>query len=297
MSDSLRPRAAAILVILTLTSATSGARQDAPTQQPVFSSRVTQVEVYATVTDATGRAIKGLTQDDFTLLEDDKPQSITTFVGGDFPASVALAVDRSFSMKGAPLTMARTAGRGFIAGLRPDDRAMLISISGDVEVLAPLSRDKSPLLKALDAIDPWSTTSLHDALIRSIDLLEAETGRRAIVVLSDGVDRYSAARDTDVLQRARRSDVLLYPIAIGRVRPSLFAELAAVTGGRSFHLPDPKKLQATLQAIAEDLRAQYLIGYAPADLPAGGPGEWRSITVKVRRPGATVRARSGYLAK
>jgi Ca-activated chloride channel family protein len=293
----LGPRAAAILVILALTSATSGAGQAAPVQQPVFASRVTQVEVYATVTDAAGRAIKGLTQNDFTLLEDDRPQPITTFAGGDFPAAVALAIDRSFSMKGTPLTMARTAGRAFIASLRPDDRAMLISISGDVEVLAPLNRDKSGLLKALDAIDPWSTTSLHDALIRSIDLLEAETGRRAIVILSDGVDRYSTAREADVLERARRSDVLMYPIAIGRVRPTLFAELASVTGGRSFHLPDPKKLQATLQAIAEDLRAQYLIGYAPADVPSSGAGEWRSITVKVQRPDATVRARSGYLAK
>ena len=286
-----------ILVILALTSATSGAGQVAPQQQPQFSSRVTQVEVYATVTDATGRAVKGLTQSEFTVLEDDRPQSITTFSGGDFPAAVALALDRSFSMKGTPLTMARTAGRAFVAGLKPDDRAMLISISGDVEVLAPLDQDKRPLLKALDAVDPWSTTALHDALIRSLDLLEDETGRRAIVVLSDGVDRYSTAREADVLDRARRSDVLMYPIAIGRVRPPLFAELAAVSGGRSFHLREPSKLQPTLQAIAEDLRAQYLIGYAPADVADSGQPEWRSITVKVNRPGVTVRARSGYIAK
>ena len=299
MEGSLRPHCVAILVILALTSATSGAThgQAAPPQQPQFSSRVTQVEVYATVTDAQGRAIKGLPQDAFTVLEDGKPQPITTFVGGDFPAAVALAIDRSFSMKGTPLTMARTAGRAFIGSLKPEDRAMLISISGDVEVLAPLNEDKAPLLKALDAIDPWSTTSLHDAIIRSIDLLEGETGRRAIVVLSDGVDKYSSAREADVLNRARRSDVLLYPIAIGRVRPTLFAELAAVTGGRSFHLRDPKQLQPTLQAIAEDLRAQYLIGYAPAESPAGDDGGWRSITVKVNRPDAAVRARSGYLTK
>lgn len=297
MGGSLGPRGAAILVILALTSATSGAKQAAPSQQPQFSSRVTQVEVYATVTDARGRAMKDLTQSDFTVLEDGQPQAIATFVSGDFPAAVALAVDRSFSMKGSPLTMARTAGRAFVASLKPDDRAMLISISGEVEVLSPLNVDKAPLLKALDALDPWSTTSLNDALIQSIDLLEHETGRRAIVVLSDGVDRYSAAREADVLQRARQSDVLLYPIAINRSRPALFPELAAVTGGRSFHLRDPKELQPTLEAIAEDLRSQYLIGYAPADVPADKQGDWRSIAVKVNRPGVTVRARSGYFAK
>jgi Ca-activated chloride channel family protein len=254
---------------------------------------VTQVEVYATVTGEDGRAVRGLTASDFVVLENDVPQRITAFVDGDFPAAVALGVDRSFSMAGAPLTMARTAGRAFIASLKPDDRAMLVSISGEVEVLAPLSTDKGPLLKALDALDPWSTTSLNDALIRSLDLLEGETGRRAIVVLSDGEDRYSRATEAEVVSRARRSDVLMYPIAIGKGRPSLFPELATVTGGRSFVLKQPKSLQSTLQTIAEDLRAQYLIGYEPKE-PVGEGSEWRSITVKVQRPAVRVRARSGY---
>ncbi len=296
----MRPRGAAILVILALTSAAPGADQAAPPQQPqqpLFSTRVTQVEVYATVTGPDGRAIKGLTQNDFTVLEDNVPQKITAFIGGDFPASVALAIDRSFSMKGTPLTVARTAGRAFVTSLKPDDRAMLISISGEVEVLAPLDTDKTTLLKALDALEPWSTTSLNDALIRSIDLLEGETGRRAIVVLSDGVDRYSTAKDAEVLDRARLSDVLMYPIAIGRVRPPLFAELAAITGGRSFHLRDPKNLQPTLQTIVEDLRSQYLIGYEPAESPPDEGAEWRSISVAVNRPDAKVRARSGYSTK
>jgi Ca-activated chloride channel family protein len=298
MDGSVRPRVpgwhyAATLVIIAL--ATSGARrQDA---QPTFSTRVTQVEVYAAVTDRDGRPVKGLKAEDFTVLEDGAPQRIVTFIEGDFPASVALAIDRSFSMKGAPLLMARTAGRAFIAGLKPEDRVMLISISGEVEVLAPLSTDRGPALKALDALDPWSTTSLNDALIRSLDLLEHESGRRAIVVLSDGADRYSTATDADVLNRARRSDVMAYPIAIGKVRPPLFAELAALTGGRSFHLRDPKPLQSTLQTIADDLRSQYLIGYQPAVAPRAEDDDWRGITVKVNRPGVSVRARSGYSAR
>jgi VWFA-related protein len=241
--------------------------------------------------------MKGLTADDFTVLENDVPQKITTFTGGDFPAAVALAVDRSFSMAGSPLTVARTAGRAFIASLKPDDRAMLISISGEVEVLAPMATDRTAIFAALDSLDPWSTTSLYDALIRSLDLLERETGRRAVVVLSDGEDRYSTATDAQVVNRARRSDVLMYPIAIGKVRPPLFAEIATVTGGRSFQLRDPKPLQSTLQTIAEDLRSQYLIGYEQKTAASGEGDEWRSITVQVRQPGARVRARSGYSTK
>jgi VWFA-related protein len=265
--------------------------------QPEFSARVTEVEVYATVTGKDGRPITGLQAEDFVLLEDNVRQEVTTFLGGDFPAAVALAIDRSFSMQGAPLNVARTAGRVFVASLKPEDRVMLISISGNVEVLSPLSRDREPLLQALGSLDAWSSTSLHDALIQSLDLLEGESGRRAIVVLSDGADRYSQAREADVLNRARRSDVMMYPIAIGRERPTLFAELAALTGGRSFHLRDPKELQKTLQSVAADLGAQYLLGYAPATPPRANGDDWRSISVTVNRPGVTVRARSGYSAR
>jgi hypothetical protein len=90
---------------------------------------------------------------------------------------------------------------------------------------------------------------------------------------------------------------MLYPIAIGRERPGFFVELAAVSGGRSFHLRDPKDLQPTLQSIVADLRAQYLIGYASTQPFRPGEDDWRSITVKVNRAGATVRARSGYSAR
>jgi Ca-activated chloride channel family protein len=264
--------------------------------QPQFSSGVTQVEVYATVTGKDGRPVPGLTAGDFRVFEDGVPQTITTFAGAELPASVALAVDRSVSMKGTPLTMARTAGRVFLSSLRPDDRATLISISGDVEVLAPLSADKEPAIAALARLDPWSTTSLHDALIRTLDLLDQETGRRAVVILSDGVDRYSQATETDVLDRARQSDVQMYAIALGTSRPRWFVELATVTGGRSFHLDDPRQLASTLQSIAADLRAQYLLGYAPAPSSVEDSG-WRSISVTVDRPGVTVRARSGYRAR
>jgi Ca-activated chloride channel family protein len=283
------------MLILALTSTASGtAQQSSQPERPQFATRVTQVEVYATVTDQNGRPVKDLHVEDFTVLEDDRPQQITTFVSGDFPASVALAIDRSFSMKGTPLLMARTAARAFVASLKPEDRVMLIGIGAEVEVLAPLNSDRAPLLKALESLDSWGSTSLHDALIRSVNLLESETGRRAIVTLSDGMDRYSTASENDVLARARRSDVLMYPIAIARERPRLFVELASVTGGRSFHLRDPKALQSTLQAIAADLGAQYLLGYAPGTSAGADDDDWRAITVKVNRPGVSVRARNGY---
>ena len=270
--------------------------QQQPTLQPQFSSGVTQVEVYATVTDEQGRVIKGLTADDFSVLDNDQPQQISAFIEADFPAAVALAIDRSVSMKGTPLTMARTAGRVFVASLRPGDRVGLISISSEVQLVAPMATDRDSFFAALDALDPWGTTSLNDAIIQAVDLLATETRRRALVLLSDGVDRYSQASEIDVLNHARRHDVMIYPVAIGATRPRLFSELATISGGRSFHLRKAEDLQSTLQAIAEDLRTQYLLGYNPPPEAAASGQEWRSITVKVSRPGARVRARSGYMA-
>jgi Ca-activated chloride channel family protein len=114
------------------------------------------------------------------------------------------------------------------------------------------------------------------------------------VILSDGDDRFSKTTADDVVKKARAAPVLIYPIALGRSQPPLFAELAAVSGGRSFHVRDARTLPGILESVARELRQQYLLGYTPARPPVAGSGEWRSIAVKVRVPGAIVRARDGY---
>lgn len=230
---------------------------------------------------------------EFVVREDGVVQVVSAFAAGEFPAAVAVALDRSVSMAGLPLAIAKAAARDFVAALEADDRTMLIGIGGEVQVLAPPAVDRAPLLRALEAMDAWSTTALFDALIATVGLLEPERGRRAIVVLSDGEDRYSKAQAADVVERVRQSDVLVYPIAMGKALPPLFTELATLSGGRAFHLRNPKQLTSTLQTIAEDLRFQYLLGYQPAQAWVDGPA-WRRLSVTLQRPGLRVRARSGY---
>jgi Ca-activated chloride channel family protein len=159
----------------------------------------------------------------------------------------------------------------------------------------PLSTDRDAATSAVDRLDAWSTTALHDAIIAATDQIEAGTGRRALVLLSDGVDRYSSKTAEDVLARARRSDVMMYPIALGRQRPRLFVELGAVTGGSSFHVRDDQEVDPTMRRIARELRHQYLIGYSPSRSLAEGQGEWRSIRVEVGGTELRVRARDGYV--
>ena len=284
-------------IALALAAAATPAAQQAPQEGASvrFSSGVQLVEVYATVTDAKGEPVTGLRREDFDVYENNQMQDVSTFAAGEFPLTVALGVDRSWSMAGEPLRLAKQASQSFLRQLKPVDRAMVVAISSEADVIAPLTMDRVSQSREIGALEPWSTTALHDAIVATLDRLEPEAGRQALVVFSDGQDRYSKTTAAQVLERARRSNALVYPIAFGRTRPPLLAELAVLTGGRSFLLKDPRELEGTLAQIAKELRYQYLLGYTPDDSTAGA--DWRSIRVVVKKPGLRVRARDGYFAK
>jgi Ca-activated chloride channel homolog len=262
-----------------------------------FVSGVNLVEVYASVTDERGELVTRLTKEDFEVNENNEPQTVTTFAEGDFPLTAVVGLDRSFSMAGERLAVAKSAARVFLGELRPEDEAAVLAIGSEVETVAPLSTDRRAQFAALAGLDAFGTTGLYDAIVRAIDLTQPGKGRRTLLLLSDGNDRYSTGTAESTLERARRSDVMIYPIALGSSRPALFAELATLTGGRSFHFRNPKELTDTLKGIARELRHQYLLGYAPRRPIIAGGGEWRSISVTVNRPRLRVRARDGYLAR
>jgi Ca-activated chloride channel homolog len=277
------------LVVLTLGTAV------AAMQLPQFGTTVQVVEVYASVTDARGEPLRGLSHDQFTVREDGVIQAVSTFAEGEFPLSVAVGVDRSWSMAGERLEVAKAGARTLLAELRPHDQAMVVAIGGAVETVAPLSADRAGQAAAVDRLDPWSTTALHDAVIAAIDRVQAGTGRRALVLFSDSTDRYSRADAAAVLEHARGADVMVYPVGLGGQRSALFAELAVLTGGRSFQATNREEVTTAVRSIARELRTQYLLGYSPSRPRDEGPGDWRSIRVEVRAPGARVRARDGYV--
>jgi Ca-activated chloride channel family protein len=265
---------------------------------PRFSTGIQAVEVYASVTDGAGEPVTGLRADDFQLDDDRRSQAITTFAEGAFPLTVALGVDRSLSMAGEPLRLARHAARSFLDQLRPEDRSMIVAISAEADIVAPLGVPRAAQAQAVEALDAWSTTALRDAVVKALDRLEPESGRQALVVFSDGADRYSHTSVAAMLERARRGAALVYPIVLGRAPVAVLSDMAASTGGRSFAIRDARELEATLGTIARELRHQYLLGY----VPAGGtePGRWHPIRVRVLSQDARgwrVRARDGYLAR
>ena len=268
-------------------------QEDLPAQ---FSSRTDLVEIYATVANAEGEPVIGLRREDFRVYENDQLQEVSTFAAGELPLTVALGIDRSWSMAGDPLRLAKQASQAFLRALEPGDRSMVVAIGGDADVIAPLAMDRVGQGYAIEALDPWSTTALHDAIIAALDRLEPESGRQALIVFSDGTDRYSRATAAQVVARARRSNALIYLIAFGNVRPPLLAELAVITGGRSFLLLDVRDLQGTLATVARELRYQYLLGYEPSELIEPQAPSWRSIRVVLEEPGFRVRTRDGYMA-
>ena len=270
----------------------------APQLQAQFATSVQLVEIYATVTRGDGSAVTGLTAADFEVIEDGAPQPISVFVAGEFPVTVALGVDRSFSMAGEPLRLAMRASQAFLRALKPKDRSMVWAIADGAEVIAPLDSPRDEQLLALAKLTPWSTTALHDSVIAALERLAPESGRQALVLFTDGSDRYSRASVADVLERVRRSNALVYGIGVGKTRAPILAEMAAVSGGRSLQVRNAEALEPALAAIARELQHQYLLGYAPPPRRSGSDGRWRSITVRLTRnaEGARVRARDGYVA-
>jgi Ca-activated chloride channel homolog len=258
-----------------------------------FAAGVNLVEVYATVVDAQGEAVRGLSEVDFVVEEDGQRQAVSAFASGQFPLALAVGIDRSFSIPRSQLRATGLAVGGFLRQLRPDDLVTLLAVGSQVDVLSPLAADRGDAIAALAGLEPWGSTPLYDATIAALDAIQSAGGRRALILLSDGDDRYSQTTSTAVLGAARARDVLIYPVAIGPRRPPIFAELASVSGGRSFHVASARALPETLSTIARELRAQYLLGYSPASVSEGRPG-WRSIRVTVNRPDVRVRARDGY---
>lgn len=264
---------------------------------PQFTSSVNAVEVYASVVDAAGQPVRGLTAADFELLEDGERQTVSAFTAGDFPLTAAVALDHSFSMAGPPLAAVKRATRSFLGALRAEDEALVVGISSQVAVIADARTPRAEQITAVEGLTAWGTTTLHDAILAAIDSVDGSRGRRALVILSDGDDRYSDASAAQAVARARRSNVMVYPIALGAGRPPLFAELSTLTGGRSYHVRNLQGLDGIMTTIAAQLREQYLLGYSPSRAPVSGANEWRSITVRVAKPGLSVRARDGYYVR
>jgi Ca-activated chloride channel family protein len=211
----------------------------------------------------------------------------------------------------ARTTNTRMALVQLLAALAPEDELALVGFDHEYHEWVPRTRDHARILAGFDALAHFGSTALHDALDRAARELTKTDGRRAIVVLTDGVDTSSRATADQVIERSRALDVPIYAVSVlsplddpaserfaGRERPSLptagsavLARHAALSGGAGFVVSDFGALRSAMQTIAGELKHQYILGYDP---PAG-PARFRRIEVRTTRKGVVVRTRSGYL--
>jgi VWFA-related protein len=266
-------------------------------QQATFRSGVRTVAVYATVHGADGHLASGLDRTSFQILDNGRPVEISVFSNDIVPITVALMLDTSTSM-GGEFQRVRQSAAEFVGQLGPDDRLRIGTFGDEVAVSPLLTGDKATLLRVIrEEVWPGGETPLWTALDRGMRSLDAETGRRVILALTDGGNDCTGNRPCvrlpQVRAEAEAQGVMIY--AIGMAGAPLVGDLVGLTidtGGGHFNVASNVDLDATFAQVADELHHQYVLGFTPAALD----GKLHTLEVKVSCAGCTARARNRYIA-
>ncbi len=277
------------------------ASHPAAQQAPTFRGGARFVPVYTTVVDGDRRLVPGLTRDDFEVLADGKPQPITVFSNEVQPIAVVVMLDTSASMT-PNLDRVTAAAEQFFLRLLPGDRAVAGAFNDKIEFASGFTGDRDELIASLRGLDFGNPTRLYDAVALSLEQLKPEEGRKVVLVFTDGADTSSSVSLGDVLDRARADEVMVYAIGLEsdyfngvrqvRSKPDRgLRRLAAETGGGYFELDKKDLLTSTFTRVSDELHSQYLIGFDAGTRD----GKVHRLEVRVKKPGATARARKSYV--
>lgn len=262
------------------------------------------------VEDRKGRAVRGLTQADFRLYDEGVLQPIQYFsVEGDEPVEVAFLLDVSGSMREVgKLDAAKDAIGHIVNSLRPSDRVALICFADDqVSWVTEFTTDRDRFNERLQVQVGYGQTAIHDALSAAPGFVQAAAvGRKAMVLITDGVDNASRLSVADAVASARTASVPIYVVGLSATHfeptkrdpiPESLRVLQAYsteTGGMLFAVQDPDDLKEAAAQILEDLRHQYVIGYSPQ--ATVWDGRFRHVRLEALRRGVEIRTRTGYFA-
>jgi Ca-activated chloride channel family protein len=271
-------------------------------QEATFRSGTRIVSVDATVTDAQGRLVPGLEREDFTILDNDKPQEITFFDSNVQPFTVVVMMDFSASMT-ANLDRLKMAAEQFVLRMLPADKGQVGAFSDKIQFSGTFTNRRDDLIFALRDLQFGNPTRLYDAINESMATLKGIEGRRVVLAFTDGDDTASRVGMGDVLDRARDEETMIYAIGLEseyfngqrqvRTRPDRgLRRLADETGGGYFELKKADDLGPTFTRVAQELHSQYSLGFTPATLD----GREHKLTVRLRQVGMTARARRSYIA-
>lgn len=267
---------------------------------PAFRSGVERVALTAVVRDSRGKLVSDLAAHDFELIDSGRSRQLIGVWSEASPASVALLMDASGSMA-TKMDRARETAQAFIAGLQPGvDEVALYAFDTTLKEIRPFSTSLADVQGAWNATRAYGATSLWDAIANAAGQIADRQRRRALVVITDGVDSASRLTPADVSGIASSLDVPVYILVIGfslqdasrapgPVRGPL-ADLASWTGGDSLLVHDAPTAVSAARQILMELQHQYVIAFEPGSAPG-----WHPLVLRTRKDGLFVRARSGYL--
>lgn len=318
-----------VLTAVLLAALAGGAQKPAgspPAEEPAtIKVDVDVVNLLCSVRDKKGALVSSLGKDDFQVFEEGKEQSIRYFSREtDLPLTLGLLVDVSLSQERLIGEEKQAAYQFFQQVLRKKDVAFLISFGSDAELLQDLTGSASLLEKGLDRLrvvggvgglhpGPVPTagqprgTVLYDAVyLAATDRLQSEVGRKAMVLITDGIDQGSRLKLPAAIEAAQKANAIIYSIYyvdpamyyrggyMGPVSDGALKRMSEETGGRLFKVDRKNTLSQIFQQIQDEMRSQYSIGYAPAD--SRQPGQFRKVDIKTRSRDLKVQARKGYYA-
>ena len=284
------------------------ARQSSTDQDqssPTFQVNVKLVNIFATVVDQNGAPVGGLTKQDFTVLEDDKPQKIAVFNReSGLPLSIVLEVDTSLSTHKDLQLELQSARRFTHTILRPVDALALFQFSEIVDELTPFTADLRRIDNAIDHVHPGAATAMYDALYLGARALGRRQGRKVMVVITDGGDTVSTTDYAQALRAAQEAEAIVYSIIVVPIEADAgrdiggehaLIQISHDTGGKYFYAEGLNQLDEAFRKISDELRTQYLLAYYPSERVSDS--DFRRIRILVNTPAGrdwTVRARTGY---
>jgi Ca-activated chloride channel homolog len=294
------------LTLAALVTASAGVAGQAPAQAPTYRGGVDLVTIRAVVRDGKGRPVMTLAKTEFELLDNGEPRAITAVEQDNGPIGVALLFDISGSMDvNDRYDKAREQGYFLLSGLRNgEDEAAIFAFDSRLHVIQPFTNELDRLRGTVTEFSRWGMTSIHDAIASASKTMDTRaTRRRALVVLTDGIDTGSKLSPAEVSGIASSIDLPVYIVAVvqeiddprrGGSNQALAGELADLarwTGGQLFVATSTAEASAVARQIVDELRQQYVIAFEPGATPG-----WHAVDVRVRRKGHTVQARGGYVA-
>jgi len=267
-------------------------------QGPTFKAGTQVVSLFVTVADAQKRLVPDLSQGDFEVFDNEKPQAITYFDNSIHPITVVVMLDTSGSMT-LTIDLLKRAAEQFLIRLLPDDKAKVGAFNDKVQISARYSNNRDQLISAVKDLDYGNGTRLWDAVAMSLDELKGIDGRKVILVFTDGDDTASKVGLGSMIERARAEEVMVYAIGLEShfmnqtTKPDGgLRKIADETGGGYFELKKTADLAPTFTKVASELHSQYVIGFSPTLLD----NRVHKLTVKMKPVGLTARARKSYVA-